>query len=77
MYDKVIQLYTYRYIFFHIPFHYRILPIIIRAFPDGSVGKESSVMWETRVQSLGWEDPLEIRTATHFIILAWRTPWTV
>ena len=30
-----------------------------------------------RVQSLGWEDPLEKGKATHFSILAWRFPWTV
>jgi len=34
-------------------------------------------MWETRVQSLGWEDPLEKGKATHCSILAWRIPWTV
>ena len=27
-------------------------------------------MWETRVQSLGWEDPLEEEMATHSSILA-------
>ena len=32
-------------------------------------------MWETRVQSLGWEDTLEKRMANHSIILAWRIPW--
>ena len=32
---------------------------------------------ETRVQSLGWEDPLEKAMATHSSILAWRIPWTV
>ena len=31
---------------------------------------------ETRVQSLGQEDPLEKGTATHSSILAWRIPWT-
>ena len=31
---------------------------------------------ETRVQSLGWEDPLEKETATHSSILAWEIPWT-
>ena len=31
---------------------------------------------ETRVQSLGQEDPLEKVTATHSSILAWRIPWT-
>ena len=34
-------------------------------------------MGETWVQSLGWEDPLEERKATHSSILAWRIPWTV
>ena len=33
-------------------------------------------MWETRVPSLGWEDPLEKGMATHSSILAWRIPWT-
>ena len=31
---------------------------------------------ETRVQSLGQEDPLEKEMATHSSILAWETPWT-
>ena len=31
---------------------------------------------ETRVQSLGWEDPLEKQLATHFSILTWGIPWT-
>ena len=34
-------------------------------------------MWETWVQSLDWEDPLEKGKATHSSILAWRIPWTV
>ena len=33
-------------------------------------------MQETRVQSLGGEDPLEKKMVTHFSILAWRIPWT-
>ena len=32
-------------------------------------------MWETRVQSLGQEDPLEKGVATHSSILAWKIPW--
>ena len=31
---------------------------------------------ETRVPSLGQEDPLEEEMATHSSILAWRIPWT-
>ena len=33
-------------------------------------------MRETRVQSLGWEDPLEKEMAIRSSILAWRIPWT-
>ena len=36
--------------------------------------KNLSAMRETQVQSLGWDDPLEGRMATHSIILAWRIP---
>ena len=36
--------------------------------------KNPSAMWETWVQSLGWEDPLEEGMATHSSILAWRIP---
>ena len=36
--------------------------------------KHLSAMWETRVRSLGWEDPLEKEMATHSSIFAWR-PW--
>ena len=32
-------------------------------------------MLETRVRSLGQEDPLEKEMATHFSILAWEIPW--
>ena len=38
--------------------------------------KNLPAMWETRVQSLGWEDLLEKGMATQFSILAWRIPWT-
>ena len=33
-------------------------------------------MQETWIQSLGWEDPVEKKMATHSSILAWKTPWT-
>ena len=33
-------------------------------------------MQETRVRSLGGEDPLEKEMVTHSSILAWRIPWT-
>ena len=39
--------------------------------------KNPPAIWETRVQSMGWEDILEKGTATHSSILALRVPWTV
>ena len=38
--------------------------------------KRLPAMQDTRVRSLGWEDPLEKEMATHSSILAWRIPWT-
>ena len=65
-------------------FSYRILVSIIlyiyiyihNGFPRGSDGKESSAMQDTRVRSLGLEDPLDKGMATHSSILAWTIPWT-
>ena len=48
-------------------------------FTGVSVSKESRSVQETQetqVQSLGWEDPLEEKMATHSSILAWEMPWT-
>ena len=38
--------------------------------------KRLPTMWETWVQSLGREDPLEKEMATHSSIHAWKIPWT-
>ena len=38
--------------------------------------KRLPAMQETRVQSLGRENPLEKEMATHSSILAWKIPWT-
>ena len=35
-----------------------------------------STMQETRVRSLGWEDPLEKEMAIHSSTIAWKIPWT-
>ena len=45
-------------------------------FPGGSVIKNLPAKQGTRVQSLGWEDPLKKGMASHSSILAWRIPWT-
>ena len=33
-------------------------------------------MWDTRVRSLGWEDPLEKEMAIHSNTIAWKILWT-
>ena len=38
--------------------------------------KNLPAMWETWVQSLGWEDPMKEEITTHSSVLAWETPWT-
>ena len=37
--------------------------------------KHLPTMQETRVRSLGQEDPLEKEMATHSSTLAWKIPW--
>ena len=37
--------------------------------------KRLPTVWETWVQSLGQEDPLEKEMATQFSTLAWKIPW--
>ena len=38
--------------------------------------KHLSTMWETRVRSLGREDPLEKEMAMHSSTIAWKISWT-
>ena len=44
-------------------------------FPVAQTVKNLPAMQETRVGSVGREDPLEKEMATHSSILAWRIPW--
>ena len=58
---------------------WKCLLVMVLAFPDGASGKEPACQCrrhETRVRSLGGEDPLEAGMATHSSILAWGTPGT-
>ena len=41
------------------------------------LAKNPPAMRETRVPSVGWEDPLEEGMATHSSILAWKIPRAV
>ena len=49
-------------------------PKVPKGFQMAQMVKNLPAMWETWIQSLGWEDPLEEGMATHSIILAWRIP---
>ena len=57
---------------------------LLKSFPQFVIGaslvaqrlKHLPPMRETRVRSLGWEDPLEKEMVTHFSTLAWKIPWT-
>ena len=49
---------------------------ILGAFQVAQKVNNLSAMQETRVQSLGQEDPLEKEMATHSSLLIWRIPWT-
>ena len=49
----------------------------IQSLYNAQLVKNPPSMWETWVQSLGWEDPLEQGKATHSSNLAWKIPWTV
>ena len=58
-------------------FTVKILSLTNNELPWTSlVVKHLLTMWETRVRSLGWQDPLEKEMATHSSTLAWKIPWT-
>ena len=57
-------------------FYTHIYILYIWASLVAQMVKNLPAMQETRVQSLGLEDPLEKGMATHSGILAWRIPWT-
>ena len=41
------------------------------------MAKNLPAVWETQIQSLDWENPLEKGMVTHSSILAWKISWTV
>ena len=64
-------------IFLFSPFIYLFIQSFIsQASLVPQMVKNLPAMWETWVQSLGLEDPLEKGMATHSSILAWKIPWT-
>ena len=55
--------------------HQLQLPLFLLG-PMAQMIKKLSAMWQTWVRSLGQEESLEKRMATHSSILAWEIPWT-
>ena len=50
--------------------------IILRTSLVAQMVKHLSTMRETRVRSLGQEDPLEKEMAIHSSTITWKIPWT-
>jgi len=53
-----------------IPYDYKRASLVAQSV------KNLPAVQETRVQSMGWEYPLEKEMATHSSILAWKISWT-
>ena len=54
---------------------FKLTAILIGAFLMAQMVKHLSAMWETWVQSLGGEDPLDKEMATHSSLFAWELLW--
>ena len=50
-------------------FYFYYYVILSRTSLVAQMVKRLSTMWETQVQPLGWEDPLEKEVATKFIFI--------
>ena len=59
------------------PLNWVLISSVLTTTLVAQMAKNLPAVWETWVQSLGWEDPLEKGMATHSSILARRIPWTV
>ena len=62
--------------YFKVSIHLRLVlyHLVFGASLVAHMVKNSPVMWEVWVQSLGWEVSLEKRMPSHSSILAWRIP---
>ena len=50
---------------------FNVNKLLLGASPVAQIVKDLPAMWETWVQPLSWEDPLEEGMATHSSIFAW------
>ena len=53
----------------------KMIHVYMGIFLVAQMVKNMPAMRETWVQSLGCEDPLEKKLATHSSLLAWKIPW--
>ena len=60
----------------HVNIDFYQYPLFLRTSRLAQTVKWLPKMWETWVQSLGWQALLEKKLATHFSILAWKIPRT-
>ena len=70
---QYIHISSHHILHFILQFYLAIIPVK-RASLVAQTVKNLPAMWETWVQSVGWEHPLEEGMTTHFSILAWRIP---
>ena len=73
-YYYLVERYYYYILYNCILYNYYYYSIQL-GFPGGSEGKASACDAGHRIQSPGWEDPLEKEMATHSNTLAWKIPW--
>ena len=70
------RLWTFRLSLRRNYYHSKVNPESWRTSLAARMVENLSTVWETGVQSLGQDDPLEEGMAAHSSILAWRIPWT-
>ena len=56
--------------------HFVVIHTVNKASLVAQTVKCLPAMWETRIRSPGWEDPLEMEVATHSSTIAWKITWT-
>ena len=74
MIDTKVNILSKDLFIWHVDKNVATLESITGAFLVAQMLKHLPTMQETQLQSLGQEDPLEKKMATHYSIVAWRIP---
>ena len=80
-FSHILETESLSFFFFFLEVGVEVLMVLLhrKGFPGGSVSKSVKSLpktLESRVLSLGQENPLEKEMAIHFSILVWRISWT-